>query len=69
MKVKNYTLLLIEAIVWAIAGFNILHLGLLAYQNNIKLLNILLSFLVFGLFYFCIFSNMVKKHSLRIRKY
>lgn len=37
MKVKRNTLLLIAALVWSAAGFNILRIGLLAYPPTARL--------------------------------
>ena len=43
MKVKRNTLLLIAALVWSAAGFNILRIGLLAYPPYRTIVNYLLS--------------------------
>ena len=69
MKVPKNTLLLIACLVWAAAGFNILNIGLLAYQNYLQPLNYALSILVFGIFQFLIFGKLVKKHTQRINGY
>ncbi|MCR8968448.1 hypothetical protein [Facklamia sp. 7083-14-GEN3] len=69
MKVKNRTLLLIAAIVWAIAGFNILRIGIIAYEGNWSLVNLVLSLVIFSLFWFMVFKNLVKKHTKRILSY
>lgn len=69
MKVPKNTLLLIACLVWAAAGFNILNIGLLAYQNYLQPLNYALSILVFGIFQFLIFGKLVKKHTQRINSY
>ena len=37
MKVRRNTLLLIAALVWSAAGFNILRIGLLAYPPTARL--------------------------------
>ncbi len=42
MKVKKRTLLLIACLVWGIAGFNILRIGILAYRPYISVLNVIL---------------------------
>ena len=47
MKVKRSTLLLLACLVWCIAGFNILRIGILAYPAYVTAGNILLSFLCF----------------------
>ena len=47
MKVKRNTLLLIAALVWSAAGFNILRIGLLAYPPYRTIVNYLLSAVVY----------------------
>lgn len=69
MKVKKDYLLFIASVVWMIAGFNVLRLGVIAYEGHLELLNIVLSLLVYGFFQFMIFGKMVKKHSKRIVAY
>lgn len=69
MKVKKRTLLLIACIVWSIAGFNVLRLGILAYPPYLKLINFLLSAIVFAIFQYFIFGRLVKKHTKRIHEY
>lgn len=69
MKIKKRNLLLLAAIVWVCAGFNILRIGILAYQHNVTLINLLLSCLVFAVFWFMIFGKLVKKHTDRIIRY
>ncbi len=69
MRVKRNTLLLIACIVWNIAGFNILCIGLLAYPDYRGLLNYCLSALVFIIFQVFIFGKLVKKHTTRITTY
>lgn len=66
MKVKKHNLLLIASIVWLIAGFNILRIGIVSYKNYINIINICLSILVFFIFWFMIFKKLVTKHTLRI---
>ena len=51
MKVKRNTLLLLAALVWGIAGANILRIGLAAYPAYLTLWNTLLSVLVFAVFH------------------
>ena len=55
MKVKKHNLLLIASIVWLIAGFNILKIGIETYVGYTKLLNFFLSIIVFIIFWFAIF--------------
>lgn len=69
MKVKRNTLLLIAALVWSAAGFNILRIGLLAYPPYRTVVNYLLSALVFIVFQIFIFRRLVKKHTARISAY
>lgn len=69
MKVKKETLFLIAAIVWSFAGINILKIGILAYRDNLKIFNFILSFLTFFIFSNFIFSKLVKKHEIRINNY
>lgn len=61
MKVKRNTLLLLACLVWGIAGFNILRIGLMAYPAYRTILNVLLSILVFGVFQKFVFGKLVKK--------
>ena len=64
MKVQKKYLLLIAGFVWAVAGFNILKLGLEAYPPYISVINFILSLLVFGIFMKFVFYKMVQKLSL-----
>lgn len=67
--VKKNNLLLIASIVWMIAGFNILRIGIIAYKNYVSILNIFLSLCVFSAFWFMVFRKLVLKHTLRIKDY
>lgn len=69
MKVKKRTLLILASIVWMIAGFNILRIGVLSYPGHVTLWNLLLSLAVFGAFWFMVFYRLVLKHTDRIHKY
>lgn len=69
MKVKKMNLILIAGIVWLIAGFNIVRIGVIAYKGYLTVLNILLSVLVYLLFHNMVFRKMVKKHTNRIIGY
>ena len=69
MKVKRNTLLLIAALVWSAAGFNILRIGLLAYPPYRTAVNFLLSALVFTVYQVFIFGQLVNKHTARISAY
>ncbi|MEG0220813.1 MAG: hypothetical protein RR922_01580 [Clostridia bacterium] len=68
MKVKKETLLIIASVVWLIAGFNVTKIGVICYANNISILNIMLSIVVFTLFGL-MFYKMYKKHTKRIKGY
>lgn len=67
--IKNKYLLLIAAIVWLIAGFNVLKIGVETYINYVTVVNLLLSLVVFLVFWIMVFSKLVKKHTLRISSY
>lgn len=74
MKVKNETLVVVAGVVWAIAGLNILKLGLDAYFGSAwapLVLGVLLigSAAVFLMFHLKVFNKMVGKHVARIRGY
>ncbi|WP_312694466.1 hypothetical protein [Caproiciproducens sp.] len=69
MKVQKKYLLLIAGIVWGIAGFNILRIGVMAYSGYLSALNVIISIVVFALFRALIFSKMVRKHTIRIKGY
>lgn len=69
LSVHKQTLILIAGIVWAIAGFNIVRIGLIAYQGNFTWWRGLLSIAVFTVFQVFIFGKMVKKHTARILQY
>ena len=69
LQVHKNTLILIAGIVWAIAGFNIVRIGLIAYQGNFTWWRGLLSIAVYAAFQVFIFGKMVKKHTDRILQY
>ncbi|MCR6514259.1 hypothetical protein M4I33_05105 [Clostridium sp. LY3-2] len=69
MKVHKNYLILIAGIVWSIAGFNIVRLGVIAYKDHVTILNIILSVVVFSIFLGMIFYKMVQKHVVRILDY
>lgn len=69
MRVKKQTLILIAGIVWAIAGFNIVRIGLIAYQGNFNWWRGLLSIAVYGAFQLFVFGKMVGNHTNRILRY
>ncbi|MBS5150361.1 MAG: hypothetical protein KHY76_05120 [Butyricicoccus pullicaecorum] len=69
MKVKKRTLLLLAALVWGIAGFNILRIGILSYVGYAGVVNFLLSVVVFLLFQTFVFGPLVRRHTIRILGY
>lgn len=69
MKIKKHNLLLVAALVWGAAGFNILRIGVISYKGHVAVLNLLLSLVVFGVFQWAIFGKLVKKHTARIQGY
>ena len=69
LHVHKNTLILIAGIVWAIAGFNIVRIGLIAYQGNFTWWRGLLSVAVYAAFQLFVFGKMVKKHTARILEY
>lgn len=69
MKVKKINLLAIASLVWLIAGFNILRIGVISYKNHVTVLGIAISIIVFFLFWTKVFHKLVKKHTTRIINY
>ena len=69
MKVENKTRLLIAGIVWSIAGFNILKIGIGAYGPYVTILHLVCSAAIFAFFWGMIFNRLVKKHTKRIEEY
>lgn len=69
MKTKKKNLIFIAGMLWVIAGLNILKIGIGEYSNNFSIFNLLISTVIFLLFWFLIFSKMVNKHCLRIMSY
>ena len=66
MRVKRATLLLIAGIVWAIAGINILRIGLVTYPPYLGVIQMVLSVLIF-LAFMMMFRKIVIRHTARIR--
>lgn len=69
MNVQRNTLLLIACLVWSVAGINILRIGLMAYPAYLSVVNVALSFAVFGVFQAFVFGRLVRKHTDRIGSY
>lgn len=64
--VKKRTLFLLAGIVWGLAGFNVLRLGVIAYNSMVTPFRLFLSAVVFILFQKGVFGRLVKKHTARI---
>ncbi|MDO4600016.1 MAG: hypothetical protein Q4B39_07350 [[Ruminococcus] gnavus] len=69
MKVKKQTLLILASIVWLIAGFNILRIGVISYDGYVNWSNVLISVVVFLIFWLMVFHKLVLKHTARIQNY
>ncbi len=69
MKVKKHHLLFLACVVWMIAGFNVLKIGVEAYKPYQTMLNYSLSILVFLVFWFMVFYKLTVKHTTRIQEY
>lgn len=67
--VRKKSLLGLASLVWMIAGFNVFKIGIDTYINYISVINIILSFLVFGVFWYMVFYKLVVKHTLRIKNF
>lgn len=67
--IKKINLLLLASLVWLVAGFNVLKIGIETYTGYVTFFNLFLSVLVFVTFWFMIFSKLVTKHTLRIDHY
>ena len=69
MKVKKHHLLFFACVIWMIAGFNVLKIGVEAYKPYQTMLNYSLSILVFLVFWFMVFYKLTVKHTTRIQEY
>ena len=69
MKVKKRTLLLLAALIWGVAGFNILRIGMVSYVGYTGVFNFILSAVVFLLFQTFVFGPLVRRHTIRILGY
>ena len=65
---KKY-LLFLAGIVWSIAGYNVLHIGLQSQTEYLSPILFFASSIVFLFFQFMIFGKLVKKHTKRIKSY
>lgn len=69
MKIRKKNLLLLAGMIWSLAGFNILRIGVISYQNYLTFLNLLISCVIFTVFWFLVFGKLVRKHTGRIIHY
>ena len=67
--VNKKNLLMIASIVWMIAGFNVLKIGIESYATHLSLLNLLLSGVIFIVFWLMVFYKLTVKHTTRITNY
>ena len=66
LKVDKINLLAIAALVWTVAGVNILRIGLESYAvGHVSVLNVVLSVVVGSVFWFFVFSRLTAKHTKR----
>ncbi len=69
LKLKKRTLLLLASIVWLIAGFNNIRIGILSYTGHVTVVNNLLSALVFAVFWSSVFYKLVNRQADTIKNY
>lgn len=69
MKVKKQNLLLLAGIVWMIAGFNVLRIGLETYEEYRMIINYAITLMVFLVFWFMVFHKLTIKHTKRIHEF
>lgn len=69
MKVKKQNLLLLAGIVWMIAGFNVLRIGLETYAEYRMIINYAITLMVFIVFWFMVFHKLTIKHTKRIHEF
>ena len=69
MKVKKHHLLFFACVVWMIAGFNVLKIGIESYNEYRTILTYGLTILVFLIFWFMVFYKLTVKHTTRIQGY
>lgn len=67
--IKKMNLLLLASLVWMIAGFNVLKIGIETYHGFVQPVNLLLSVAVFLIFWFMVFHKLTIKHTTRIMTY
>ncbi len=69
MKVKKQNLLLLAGIVWMIAGFNVLRIGLETYAEYRMIINYAITLMVFLVFWFMVFHKLTIKHTKQIHEF
>lgn len=69
MKVKKHNLLLLASIIWMIAGFHVLRIGLETYAEYRMIINYAITLFVFFVFWFMVFHRLTIKHTKRIHGY
>lgn len=67
--VRRKTLLFLAGLIWSIAGFNILKIGITTYSKYLQIQNFFISSIIFLIFWFFIFDKLVIKHTKRINAY
>lgn len=67
--VSKKSLIGIASLVWMVAGFNVLKIGIETYADYVSLINIILSFIVFSIFWYMVFYKLVIKHTYRINSF
>ena len=58
MKIKKQNLLLLASLVWMIAGFNVLRIGIETYAEYQTVINYIVTIIVFLLFWFMVFYKL-----------
>ena len=58
MKIKKQNLLLLASLVWMIAGFNVLRIGIETYAEYQTVINYIVTIIVFLLFWFMVFFDL-----------
>lgn len=69
LKVEKKYLLIIAGLVWFIAGFNIIRIGIEASNGKWTWYMLILAMFIYFLFNQIVFNKMVKKHTKRIISY
>ncbi|MHC5228600.1 hypothetical protein ACYSNW_10010 [Enterococcus sp. LJL99] len=67
--IKKANLLVVASLVWMIAGFNVLKIGIETYHGFVQPINLLLSVVVFLIFWWLVFHKLTVKHTTRIMNY